>query len=123
MKIDIDELSNAIMGELTSYAEEVTEELKKDVKDTADECVAMLKQKSPKDSGEYRKGWKVAAVYESKSDIRVSVYNSKKPQLTHLLENGHATRDGGRVEGTPHIAPTEKYAEEKLMAKVKVGLK
>ena len=123
MTVKADEIRDAIVNELLSYSQEVTDEIKEAVRDTANECVTMIKQKSPKDTGEYRKGWKAKVVYESNTDIRVNIYNANKPQLTHLLENGHAKRDGGRVEGTPHIAPAEKYAEETLMDKVRVGFK
>ena len=36
------------------------------------------------------------------------VHNKNAWQLTHLLEYGHATRDGGRYEGIKHIEPNEK---------------
>lgn len=119
-KTTVDGLLEAITEELGQYSQDVTEGLKKEIKAVAKESVATLKQTSPRRTGDYAKGWTSKTEYESAEDIRVRVYNAKKPQLTHLLENGHAKVTGGRVDGHPHIGPVEKQAEQKLDAKVKV---
>lgn len=115
-----DELAAAIAAELESYRQEVTDGLKKEVKKVAKETVKQIKSDSPQKSGGYSKGWKMKTAYEDQEDIRILIYNSKKPQLAHILEHGHAKVNGGRVEGKPHIIPAEQEAEKKLMNKVKV---
>ena len=118
--IKVSELAQVVAQELADYSQDVTDGVKKEVKQVAKDVVPELKQTSPRNSGDYAKGWKSRVEYESPEDIRVRVYNSKKPQLTHLLENGHAKQNGGRVNGTPHIGPAEEKAEKSLTSKVKV---
>lgn len=119
----VNDLADAIARELEEYNQEVTESLKEEIKQVAKEVASEIKQKSPENSGEYKKGWKVRVEYEDPDDIRIRIYNSKKPQLTHLLEHGHANQNGGRMEGNPHIGPAEQNAEKKLSQKVKVVVK
>lgn len=122
-KTTIDGMADAIAAELEQYSQDVTDSLKEEIKAVAKEGVTELRQKSPRNTGDYAKGWKEKTEYEDDQDIRVRIYNAKKPQLTHLLENGHAKQNGGRVEGHPHIGPVEQQMEKRLNAKVKVVVK
>lgn len=119
-KVSIDGLAAAVAKELAEYSQDVADGVKKEVKQVAKEMVQDLKQTSPRDSGEYASGWREKTEFESAEDIRERVYNAKKPQLTHLLEYGHAKQNGGRVNGKPHIGPAEQAAEKKLTNGVKV---
>lgn len=122
MFTDVDDLEKAIMDELWAYSEEVTEQLKTDVKQVAKECLRDIKNNAPNLTEAYKKSWKVKTAYEDKEDIRVIIHSQKHYRLTHLLEHGHAKVGGGRVEGKPHIGPAEQKAEEKLIKKVKVSI-
>ena len=121
--IDIDDLADVIMQELQAYSEEVTEQLKTEVRQVAKECVRDVKDNAPKSSGSYKKSWRMRQVYESTTDIRVVIHSAKEYRRTHLLERGHAKRGGGRVEGKPHIQPAEEMAEKKLMKRVKIAIR
>ena len=121
--IPIDKLSTAIETELAKYSQEVADQIKKDVQEVAKECLEEIKQKSPKRTGKYRRGWRAEVVFESNEDIRIVVHNKTSGQLTHLLELGHAKVNGGRVEGRPHIGPAEQRAKKSLLEKAKVAVR
>ena len=112
MAIDIDDLATEIVSALEEYTEEITEEIKEAVTDAGKHALKVVKDKSPEKSGDYKKGWKVTTAYDGLHDRRIIIHNRKKPQLTHLLENGHEKQNGGRVEGTPHISIAEKEAAQ-----------
>lgn len=122
-EISISELSSEIERALSDYGRGTADEVKKEVKTIASQTVQRLKSTSPKKSGKYASGWTETVAYEDKESIRVNIHNKKKPSLTHLLENGHAKLNGGRVEGIPHIGPAEEEARRELDGKIKVVLR
>ena len=113
-KVRIDELSVTLEKALKEYKKEVTESIEKAYAEKADELVDILKQTSPKKTGEYARGW-AKKKQQMEGGVSYLVYNKDKPQLTHLLEFGHAKRGGvGRVEGIPHIGPARDKIEKEL---------
>lgn len=118
--VRIDRLAAAIAEELEAYKQDITEGLKREIREAAETCKNEIKQNAPKLTGDYKKSWRLKEAYESEEDIRIVIHSQKEYRLTHLLEYGHAKRDGGRVIGRAHIRPAEQHAEENLMKKVKV---
>lgn len=125
--IRIDQLGFAIADIMSQYATDVTSDMKAESRSIAKEIVEELKKTSPEGSGtskkgHYKKGWTSKVTGERATSLIITVYNRTKPGLTHLLEKGHAKRGGGRVNGSPHIAPVEKRAEERLIRQLKARI-
>ena len=59
---------------------------------------------------------------ESSQSLQMVVHSKDRYQLSHLLENGHAKRGGGRVAAIPHIAPAEQEGVELLQSLIKNAL-
>ena len=103
---------NVIMAE---FENGINLDWQKNSKTVAADAVKRLKSTSPKDTGDYAKGWRK----KINTFNGYTIYNVKKPGLTHLLENGHIKRGGGRVAGITHIKPVEEEFSKKLYKKCK----
>lgn len=98
---------------LDEYGDEVNERMGEVVNKLAQKAVKQLRATSPVDSGApqggaYAKGWRVEKDKGSARGLlhSATVYNTH-PGLPHLLEHGHALRQGGRSPGNSHIKPVE----------------
>ena len=109
----IENLARDITRELQRYENIVVEDLETAKEEVANDLVDELKQKNPKNTGKYRKGWR-----KKKDGNAIVVHNALKPQLTHLLEKGHAKANGGRVPAKVHIAPAEEKAINEFLERV-----
>ena len=121
-KITVDQLSDEIMDALEEYKEMTDEVVQTAVDTVSKETKKIVQAGSPIKTGGYQKGWSGKKTSAKAGQVSITVYNRKKPGLTHLLEKGHAKRGGGRVAGQPHIAPAEQYAVSELENKIKRGL-
>lgn len=111
----------AIAEALAEYDQEIADATKRITDEVAKEAVDALKKNSPKLTGSYRKGWRKKQSYADKRTKRNTVYNETDYQLTHLLEYGHASRNGGRVRAIQHIAPVEQAAIEALQERIEAA--
>ncbi len=117
--VRIDDLADEVMKGLNEYAHLAVDDLKEAVKRAGDTTKAQIEKTAPKRTGKYRKSWSVKKTRETSDSIKVVVHSKDRYRLTHLLENGHAKRGGGRVAAIPHIAPAEQIGEEQLINDVK----
>lgn len=118
--ISIDMLAGEIAKAMSNYEQNIIKGIDVSSEKIAKKAVKTLKETSPKDTGDYAKGWTYDKpdYYSPSTKVR-TVYNKTDYQLTHLLENGHMNRNGSRTEGKPHIAPAEKQAVEEFEKEVK----
>lgn len=119
----IDDMTKEIMKGLTEYAEFADSEMKKAVRKTANSVRKEISENAPKRTGKYAKSWTAKKTKENSHTLEMTVHSKDRYQIAHLLENGHAKRGGGRVEGKPHIAPAEKNGEKLLENLIKKALK
>lgn len=112
--IPIDKLAEEVMDGLEEYAELTADVLKKEIQEAGKLAKNQISQTAPRKTGRYAKSWAVKKVSETSNSLEVTVHSKNRYMLTHLLENGHAKRGGGRVAAIPHIAPAEEAAVQSL---------
>ena len=126
MKVSTDELAKAVIRELDRYTEEVEEAVSKAViavgKESANELRATTQVAGSNVWKNYPRSWKSTPI-RRKGKQEAKVHNVDDYRLTHLLENGHAKRGGGRVAGRAHIAPAEQTGIEELEKEIERSLK
>lgn len=110
-KVGVGDMADELMRAMREYADLCSNDVRETAKRVAKDAVKGLKQTSPEGDGSkkghYKDGWSYSVGKDSGYSIEITVYNRKKPSLTHLLEKGHAKRGGGRVNAIPHIEPVE----------------
>ena len=121
--VRIDDLADEVMKGLKDYAQLAVDDLKTAIKNAGETVKDEIEKTAPKKTGKYRKSWAVKKTNETSDSIKVVVHSKTHYRLTHLLENGHAKRGGGRVAARPHIAPAQKKGEEQLIREVERKLR
>lgn len=105
--------------DIKEILEDYSEDIKEKISDSAIQIAKEGKEKlvNTKNtykirSGDYNKSWSVKS-QKGKDFVKATIYNKKHYRLTHLLECGHATRNGKRTREFTHIAPVESYVTKK----------
>lgn len=122
-RVNVDGLADAVMKELTDYADLATMDMKVAVKKAGTTVKKEIQATAPKDTCAYSKSWSVKNTKETSNALEVTVYSRNRYQLAHLLEFGHAKRGGGRVAGRAHIAPAEEVGIKELESEIERCLK
>lgn len=102
---EIEKIFEEYKGDIESNLDEITKKVgKKGAQALKNESLAAFPD-SKKHKKRYGSTWTSRADKE-RLYTTVTIYNSQ-PGLPHLLEYGHASRNGGRVEGREHISSVE----------------
>ena len=120
--VSIDGLADAVMEELTEYNKLAGETMKKAVTKAGQTVRKEIQGGAPVRTGKYARSWTTKRTKESSTRLEVTVYSPSRYMLAHLLEHGHAKRNGGRTRAFPHIAPAEEAGEKQLEADIIRGL-
>lgn len=115
LKIGVSDFRDVVNDILTEYGDQAKEAVELACKDTARETAKELQSAGKFQGGkEYRKGW-TSKVELTRTGAQAIVYNKTKPGLSHLLEFGHALRNGGRSTAFNFIAPIDATIGDKLL--------
>jgi len=120
--IPVDQLAAEVMDGLEEYAELAVDVMKREIQETGKSVKQQISSTAPRKSGRYAKSWAVKKLSETSNSLEVTVYSRNRYMLTHLLENGHAKRGGGRVRAIPHIAPAEEAGIKELEERIERAL-
>lgn len=113
------DLSAEIAKALSEYSSELEDKIDLIAEDVVNEAVTELKTTSPKRHGKYARNWR----FKKNAKGSYVIYNAAPTyRLTHLLENGHALRNGGRSRAIPHIKPVEEKLINSFERKVKEAI-
>jgi hypothetical protein len=124
MTLDLDIEIKAILDD---YAVEVQKDIEDAAKTTAQFGARELRKTSPKDKGDYAKGWGYRKEGKGLGETSYVVYNKSHPGLTHLLEKGHLIRNQygsyGRTKAIPHIKPVEMAVSQRFIEEITKRIK
>ncbi len=127
VKVEAGGLAVAIADILAEYRDATAETVGKAIENSLKEAREELQESSPRGARpagqSYARSWRDKI--NRKDGIVVSgVVYSTQPQLTHLLEHGHAKvgKKGGRTRAFPHIGPANEHAQARVEKLIKEGL-
>lgn len=124
-RVKIDQLADAVMEEMNNYRDVIDQDMRTAVREAGKTVQADIKASAPKQTGGYSRSWSVKNTKQNSHALEVTVYSRNRYQLTHLLEFGHAKRNGGRTRAQVHIAPAEekgiRQLEEDIIRSIRNG--
>lgn len=134
--LEIKQLAKLVMDNLENYTEEVAEMVRDETDKIANKGVEELKvvneppatelgtanQYPRKSWSKYSSSWSIKDTSQGSKTSR-TIYNKKYYRLTHLLEYGHATANGGRTRAFAHIKPIAEEIEKEYENNIEKRLK
>lgn len=123
VKVGINDFTEAMQDILGSCESIVNAALDEATDAASEKAVDVLEQKS-KSYGwkNYGKSFDYGKKPNSRKGEKVVFSEAPHYRLTHLLEFGHLTRNGGRTRAFPHWADAQKAAEESVASELKKAI-
>lgn len=124
--ISIDQLSEAIAEELTLYNTHIIDGIKTETKKSIKRLVKKTKDTAPVGNrkNHYRDSITSKKLSENERGVSYLWYvKGSDYRLSHLLNNGHALRDGGRYKGTQFITKAEESTVKEYETKIEEVIK
>lgn len=108
-RVQLEDLGNAIAQELTLYTEDVQDKVNKAGRKAIKELERKTKDTAPYNARAYHQHYADLIATQSekaRTGDEIHTWYVKPPghRLTHLLVDGHETRDGGRTRADPFLA-------------------
>ena len=108
-RVTLEELGNAIAKDLTVYGKDVQDRVNKAGRKAIKEVERKTKDTAPFNARAYHQHYAdlIATKTEtSRTGDETHIWYAKPPghRLTHLLVDGHETRNGGRTRADPFLA-------------------
>lgn len=120
MKATIDTLGDSIALVLEDCVRQANKANDETLDQISKEALKVVKENAParENGGIYKKGLKRKKTKDERDDLQYTLYASgKESSLSHLVENGHLTRNGeSTVPGKPHFAKGQEYAAKEIEA-------
>ena len=120
--VKLDQLADAIMDGLEEYKNLAGSQVKSAVRKAANTVRDDIKATAPRRTGRYAGSWTTSKTKENSTGLTMTVYSPSRYMLAHLLEFGHALRNGGRARAFPHIAPAEQHGISTLESAIMSAL-
>lgn len=118
--INVSDMEKVIMDALEQYAENAAEVISEVLPNVGKDTAKELRDTSPKHTGDYARSWTYGMQKSrgSKKKNKLTVYNKDHYRIVHLLEKGHAKKNGGRVEPKVHVKPAQDKAERQAIDEI-----
>ncbi len=121
--VSVEQMADAIMEDLREYADAAAMDVKAAVRKSANTVRKQIGEKAPVGKTKrYSKSWRVKTTEENSQKLMQTVHSPTRYMLAHLLEKGHAKRNGGRTRAIPHIAPAEQAGVQQLDSLIRKAL-